>query len=360
MQKNFKMYLGIIFLLIILNFFPFQLKSDKLDKLNPYVEYELVKSSGFWNLTGSSIFIDDSDPSCNWSKTANDYLWCYGSGTWNDPFTIENVTIDAQNLNNCIEIRNSQSSYFIIKNCSLTKSSMIYRDGGIKLYNSSKGTIFNNTCSLNMDGISLERSDNNTINHNILTFNDGVGIRIYGGSNNSLMNNKIKNNAYPIILDQAIAECRSNEISNNELGNGGIDLINGCEENIVDNNTITNGGDAFDLYKAYHNNFTNNVISGMNNQALNLEYCEYNKFINNTWKNCYPGITFERFDNNNDFINNTFINIENAAITLGGIPGFINLNNTFQGNKFYNCGMRIDFTPEEAVTTTMWIATTMV
>ena len=41
-----------------------------------------VKTSGFWNLTGFPIYIDDSDPNYSWSKTASENDWCSGSGTW--------------------------------------------------------------------------------------------------------------------------------------------------------------------------------------------------------------------------------------------------------------------------------------
>jgi len=39
-----------------------------------------LKNSGYWDLTGSPIFIDDSDPNYNWRKTAAESDWCSGSG----------------------------------------------------------------------------------------------------------------------------------------------------------------------------------------------------------------------------------------------------------------------------------------
>ena len=55
-----------------------------------------IKQSGIWDLTGSPIFIDDSNPSQNWSYTASHYDWCSGSGSWADPYVIENITINGQ------------------------------------------------------------------------------------------------------------------------------------------------------------------------------------------------------------------------------------------------------------------------
>jgi len=42
------------------------------------------------------VLIDDLDPNFNWSRTAQENEWCYGSGSWSDPYIIENITIDAE------------------------------------------------------------------------------------------------------------------------------------------------------------------------------------------------------------------------------------------------------------------------
>ena len=90
-----------------------------------------LKNNGYWNLTGSNIFIDDLDPSRNWSYTASHYDWCSGSGTWTDPYIIENVTIDGQDAGNCIFIKNSVVP-FIIRNCTLSRGIDGSTGGGIK------------------------------------------------------------------------------------------------------------------------------------------------------------------------------------------------------------------------------------
>lgn len=354
MRSNLKKYIGLIFVAIaIVPIFPtFQLNNFKLEEVNEFKYNKPIKSAGYWNLTGSPILIDDLDSNYNWSKTAADNAWCYGSGTWNDPFTIENITLDAQYLDHCIEIRNSNSPFFIIKNCNLTKSSTVSTDGGIRLYNSSNGILKNNNCSLNDTGISLKISSNNTIENNLIAFNEG-GIWINGGNENTMHNNKLRNNTgtYCFSLD----ECKFNIISSNDLNNsGGIRLGNGCEENLIHNNSIFDGGTAFNLYGADYNNFTYNVFKRMDS-AIWSENCEFNKFINNSWQDCKNGVTLWESNHNNDFINNTFIKFENAAIRLldHTAHGWTNFNNTFQGNHFYRCGMSIEFSPEEAVSTTI-------
>ena len=54
-----------------------------------------------------SILIDDTIPEYNWSKTAEDNDWCSGSGTWGDPYIIEDLVIDGEGITDGIEIRNS-------------------------------------------------------------------------------------------------------------------------------------------------------------------------------------------------------------------------------------------------------------
>ena len=134
---------------------------------NNYIEFNekdqiQIKLSGFWNLTGSPILIDDYNLSNNWAYTASHYAWCSGSGTWADPYVIENVTIDGQGLGNCIEIRNSDA-YFIVRNCSLYNSgSSYYNDAAIYLNNIDNGKIINNDCSDNIHyGMYLSDCNNN-------------------------------------------------------------------------------------------------------------------------------------------------------------------------------------------------------
>ncbi|GAH68445.1 unnamed protein product, partial [marine sediment metagenome] len=141
------------------------LKPQKKDQIQ-------IKRSGTWNLTGSPILIDDLDVNLNWSKTALENDWCSGSGTWDNPYKIENVTIDGQSLNSCIEIKNS-NVYFIIQNC------IVYNSGpsdesGLYLFNVNNSRIINSTCSNNNNynfGIRLSSSNNITIFGNVANNN---------------------------------------------------------------------------------------------------------------------------------------------------------------------------------------------
>ena len=78
-----------------------------------------------------------------------------GSGTSNDPYIIENITMDATSSpsGSGITIQNSASVYFIIRNCYITNAPGANFDyAGIKLLNTNNGKIINNYCSYNEGG----------------------------------------------------------------------------------------------------------------------------------------------------------------------------------------------------------------
>jgi hypothetical protein len=72
---------------------------------------DLPKNSDSWD-NFSFIHIKG-----NWSDAVN-LGWCSGEGSWDNPFLIENMTINATNslINHGILIENSNNYYFQIKN----------------------------------------------------------------------------------------------------------------------------------------------------------------------------------------------------------------------------------------------------
>ena len=144
-------------------------KESNKDSINNIIN---VKSAGHWYLTGEAIFIDDSDPNYNWSKTAADNDWCSGSGSWNDPYVIENVTIDGQDAGSCLTILHSKTAFFVIRNCTFFNSFTDTGNANLLLDDVNNGLLINNTCYEGRSGIYLDNnSDNNTIVENILRDN---------------------------------------------------------------------------------------------------------------------------------------------------------------------------------------------
>jgi parallel beta-helix repeat protein len=294
---------------------------------NNYLEFNekdqiQINLSGFWNLTGSPIFIDDSDTNYNWSKTAAENDWCSGSGSWTDPYVIENVTIDGQGSGNCIEIKNS-NTYFIVQNCSIYNSGSPLGNAGIKLDIVDNGKIINNNCSdNNYCGIHLWHSNNNTLSGNTANNNGYYGIWIDCGNKNTLLGNTM--NFCGISLDGSLLELASHSIDDTNLVNnkplyyytnevhlgpdnftnvGQIFLINCCNS-IISGINISDGSDNNTLSgNTANNNKIGMILSVSNNNTLS------GNTINN---NSYGILLISNNNNNKIFLNNFFNNEINA------------------------------------------------
>ncbi|MFW9941146.1 MAG: nitrous oxide reductase family maturation protein NosD [Candidatus Thorarchaeota archaeon] len=210
----------------------------------------------FFNLTGAPIYINDLDPNYNWSKTSLENSWCSGSGTWNDPYIIEYVLIDAQHAGACIDIRNSMYSYFIIRHCELFNAHGGDLAGAIRLGETNNGSLMNNNCSYNgqRDGIVLVWCKNITISGNTLTYNR-YGIQLFNGSNNNMIfGNTINNNDnHGILLSY---NCNNNTFSGNFIYKHdwyGILISSGCNGNLL-------------FYNSIYNNIIDNALDYGNNQ----------------------------------------------------------------------------------------------
>ena len=98
-----------------------------------------LKSANSWIL--SPFIIDNSGGGdYTWAEAALEE-WCSGSGTWNDPYLIENVSINGFYISTCLEIRNSFNIPFSVKNCTFYNSGFSYH--GIRLDNARNGKIIN-------------------------------------------------------------------------------------------------------------------------------------------------------------------------------------------------------------------------
>ena len=187
-SKIISIFFGILFLIIINGN---NLRYSLLTNGYTYENNETnLKRAGYWEI--SPISIDNTNPSINWSITADTYDWCSGNGTWSNPYIIENVSINA-NTGNCIEIKNSDA-YFIIRNVTVYNSGGYY-NAGIKLSYVDNSMIFNNTAYNNEDGIYLYYSNNNTLSGNTASNNDLYGIYLFFYSDyNTLSGNTESNN----------------------------------------------------------------------------------------------------------------------------------------------------------------------
>ena len=310
----------------------------------------------------------------NWTWAVSQ-SWCSGSGTWNDPYIIENLKIKGFEDKNGIEIWNSDVS-FIIQDCLIYNSNY-----GIYLENVNNSRLININCS-NIDwGIHLEYSNNNTLLGNTANGNDYEGIyltesmgNILSGNtandnldsgihldtecvNNTLSGNIANNNGDSGILIKELSNkniisgntanhnqigisldylSNNNTISGNTACNNsyvGIRLYDDCNNNTISGNTL-NYNDNYGIYldECDNNTILGNLANGNGDTGIHLNgYCNYNTISENTLNdnNDYSGIYLEENNNNNIISGNTANDNGNSGIFLEGN----NNHNTISGNR---------------------------
>ncbi|MFX1258780.1 MAG: NosD domain-containing protein, partial [Promethearchaeota archaeon] len=340
-----------------------------------------------------TIFIDDSDPNYNWSKTAAENDWCSGSGAWNDPYIIENLDINGYDSGSCIIIENSNMP-FIIRNCTLYNAGGAWDAAGIKLANINNGRLDNNTCSNSRMGIKVNyQSNNNTITGNILYDNENAididgdnntitgntvtsiedGIDVYGDSNNVA-----ENTVYNIEYDEGIHiygdknNITGNILYNNEIGislsgsnslllnnimdDCGIEIRGDLEEAIshdIDTTNEVNGKPVYyyanetglksNDFKKYGDpgqailvNCTDSIVSDLNishsSGGITLSYCENNTIYNNTVSyNSYAGI--DLFESSKNNISENFVYNNSRGINMDYCNNNNVTDNILNGNR---------------------------
>ncbi|MFW9948435.1 MAG: right-handed parallel beta-helix repeat-containing protein [Candidatus Odinarchaeota archaeon] len=369
--------LGITFALSIYSkwaYINIQLNNKFIDEFQNESILINPKLSGYWEL--NFIHIDE-----NWSSTAGTYQWCNGDGSWNNPYTIENVTIDASSspTGSGIFINNSKNEYFIIRNCTVHNAQSGTYDAGIKLENTNNGSLILNNCSNNENvGILLQQNcSNNTLSENIAnnkgtasqirgiflqinchnnilsgnTANDNIeyGIIVYDNSNNNKLtgNTASDNDHCGILFNNG---CNNNSISKNIANDNihyGIHLSNNCDNNTLMENTISNVLKATQDKGIYLNLECDNNTIYENTANDNLEYgifletnCDNNKIVGNTANNNdFHGIYLYNQCHNNTISGNIASNnigtIQNIGIYLYQCDNNIILKNTASNNSYY-------------------------
>jgi len=311
--------------------------------VNPYFIVEInsknIRSSYILSATSGVVHIDN-----NWTYTEGNYSWCSGSGTYSEPFVIEDLIIDGSGLGACILIENSEV-YFRIENCTVFNSGN--HSFGINLFNVNNSQIINNTCLTYEKGICLLYCFNNTISKNT-AFNiaDSDGIYLYHSDSNIVSENNASHNHQAGI---SLENSKSNIISRNTLNNNsdGIQLSFSFD-NSVTGNTVNDNPCGIRLTYSYHNfvsenkgefNYNcmflfksdNNIISGntLNNNlnGIGLFYSDDNTLSKNTANyNEINGIELS-YSNNNILSGNMAKNNDECGICL-----FLSNKNKISGN----------------------------
>ncbi|MBA7598034.1 hypothetical protein ES703_05043 [subsurface metagenome] len=231
-----------------------------------------------------------------------------GSGTENDPYIIENYSINAENVEG-IDIRNT-TDYFIIRNCLVENGVDNYN--GIHLENVVNGRVESCIFRNNFNGIHVSYSSHTSISYNTCesNYDDGIHVRDYS-SYISITHNTCENNPSDGIQlsDSSHSSILHNICENNH--DSGIHLLSYSFNNTVDNNVCVNRIYGIHLMDSDNNVLSSNILGnnvfGVRLKGSDNNVLEYNICENNSW-----GI-YLRFssDNNTVHHNCLLFNTEN-------------------------------------------------
>ena len=263
-------------------------QDPSLGKYQSFTTDENIKRADIdisYTLTGGAgIYIDDSDPSHDWSTNEATYDWIDGSGTLGDPYEILNVLFDGEGRDIHLIIIKNSYAYFRIEECILYNCNY----NGIYLENVENGIISNVNTSYCSNGIRLVNSNYTRIQGIFARNNYNSGITVLGGSTNRIKNSSISNGR-------------------------GIILGGGTFNNDVLENIITTGGlHDYGIFidQSQYNNVTNNLFSDFQQKyGILLGSSDNNNISGNTVRNSGCGIIIQNSDYNvisaNSILNGT-------------------------------------------------------
>jgi len=267
--------------------------SESATTTNKENDLIMLKSAN-WVL--SPFIIDDTgNGNYTWAEASLEE-WCSGSGTWNNPYTIENISINGNNMKTCIEITDS-SAHFTIKNSTFYNSGTL--EPLIRLERTNNGIFYNNSLSNSQEaGIHLFNSNSTTIYNNTIT-NCLWGVYFGQSSNNTLSKNFFQNNDYGIKMGYS----HNNDISYNFVessSDSGILVQNFSENNTIHHNTIQgNGFSGITIsYCDNNNNFSYNTIENSFYSGIAIFDCSYINIFNNNCSDNGIGIYLIRSNSN--------------------------------------------------------------
>jgi len=357
--------------------------SIKLDTNELEGQINLKKS--YFNVSCNPIFINGDATGVgahNWSW-AESQLWCTLD---NGIYYLENLTINGNENDNCIEIRNSNVN-LVINNCTLLNSTADQK-AGITLINVNNTLLSNNNCSFNSWGIFIKGAGTptdgfNNYNHSIInnSFIDNFGFDLYlmNSYNSTIFNNTIKKTNYLInsyysagiyistghevsIEENKIYNCSIGicgtfmKIKKNFMINSGIELdstsIAHANSHFID---ITNNLNGLPVY--YYANVSRLILTdsinpgqlilancndsfisdfqfSYTNEGMQLYYCFNNSISNISSSNGVGGV-IARKSGNNIYSDNTFNDNSIYGICLFSCNDSTIINTNTNNNGIY-------------------------
>ncbi len=311
-----------------------------------------LKGSGHWEITGR-ISIDDTDTGVSdWATINATYDWCNGAGTIDNPYVIENVTINAGNSGSCISILNSNSAYFIVRNCTLIDGGSTSLDSGIYMNSVQNGLIENNTCYNSRCGIVLEACSYNIVMQNYVYGTSFVGIYLYDGNDNEAhYNTIIGTNRGLGLYDESNANFTENTFSNTGIYISGDDTQ--VNTHSIDSSNLVNGRSIYYLVNESNLDNTNFTdpgqiilancddcqISGFQfnytNIAIQIFYSKNTKVFDNEFSDVFTTCVYIHGNDKSNISGNNFDQLNQ------GIIFYDTINSSIENNNFTSCSTAI-------------------
>jgi parallel beta-helix repeat protein len=253
-----------------------------------------------------------------------------GDGSEGNPYVIEGHEIDGTGHGYCIYVGNT-TVHFVVKGCYVHNASghlyeEYFMDAGVYLWNVQNCSMENNIVSNNDgDGIRIFRSNYNIISNNVIYSNGHEGLFFSYSGYNLVSSNNLTDNRQGILISRST----NNSFNKNLMwGNGfrldgfelvhfnshNIDTLNtvnekpvyylkdmnggtvaegagqvilvNCKDITVENQNISNVSLGISLFYSNHNIISNNTVLLKNfGSSIRLECSDGNFIINNTLRN---------------------------------------------------------------------------
>ncbi len=263
-----------------------------------------------WNerglITHSPIFIDGDGGANDWDTFPNKT----GSGTYSDPYIIENLEINGGGTESGLLIRDS-ASYVIIRNCTIVNSTF-----GIILIYANNITLGENYLENNTNGIYINHASNNSIDQNEIFNNDGTGIILSSSFNNTVLHNSINNSKdYGLEIS---ASSFNNTISSNGIKNSeknGIYIASSSENRIINNTISFNLEKGIELMFSSGNHILGNIIQNNNEYGISIYPDSNSTVVDNNLiaDNVWTGI---RIDSSYNEISDNYLGHNGGGISM--------------------------------------------
>jgi parallel beta-helix repeat protein len=253
-----------------------------------------------------------------------------GTGTASDPYVIEGWDINATSATGIL-IQNT-TVRFDVRSCFVHDGSAV--NSGIVLRNCANGTLSNNNCSTNANGIYVWSSSGVTLINNNCSSNSqlGVGIELYSSDGNILSNNTCSDNGVGIGLWFS----EKNTLDNNALsGNSfGLALVSAGNNSAEGNNCSANSENGISLNSSTNDTLRDNVCVGDSSEAIYLGWTDNSTLSGNICSESgHCGIFLEQSIGNTLILNQLRDNgLYGLDIESGSSSNVIS-NNTFMNNN---------------------------